>query len=645
MKSLIIRYLLLSLVLLLAVIPVQVKAQVMDTIAVEANSFFVTKDTVLYFERDTVVILETSKKYKISENKTQKTSQFYGNIYNKSQNNWITSELYEFIFRSPEKKDTTQADKILENSQDPFRKYEGKVIGDIHISNLDFLYSIELEDSIKKNSLLNKSIADVHVTTKKRIIKKNLTFHSEEKVNPFVLAENERILRQLAALEDARITLVERHGNTDTVDVIVTTIDVFPVGIDGSFNGFRDFKLGVYNKNFLGTGTEWKNTIVHKKEYDPSWGYIGNYKYKNIQGSFVDFDLTLKLTDPSSEFKGRFERDLTIPTVNTGGTVELGYKSYTANVGPEDVQIDTVISSIFQDYWVGHKVFKNNKSNKNIILKARYFNERFDDRPFVSPDSNYVFHRKQQYFGSLLYYNVQYLKSRYLLGFGITEDVPYGFILQGTLGYEKSEFFEYPYMRFDIGYAKYLRQLGYFQIISNYGTYLDKGEMVNSVFRTRIKTFSNLFYLGRYKLREFFNISYVHGSDMFEYNKLTMSKPIQGLKHKSIGGESRLVFGSETVLFTPWYFYGFRMATVLKLDAGFIGSDRNFFQRKNFNAGIGTGFNIRNESLAFSTISIRASYYPGNSNYNGFWGFNFTLSDPKLFKDLSIGKPKVIEYD
>jgi hypothetical protein len=620
------------------------KGQVSDTVWIQPNNYFITNDTSFYFSKDTFLIVPNDLKFKIKKDKNVQTASFYNSVYSKSKKSWIKSELYGFVFRKPVSNEDGKH-KTLENSQDPFKEYKGKIIGNIYISNLNFLYSITQTDSIKQTDLLNKSVASAHITTYKSVIEKNLTFESNEKVNPFILAENERILRQLSAIEDARITIVEKADNQDTVDIIVTTIDVFPLGIDGGFASFQDFKIGFYHTNFFGTGIEWKNMFIYKTKYDPDWGYEGNFKYNNISGSFINAAIYYESIEPNKSLRGVISRDLSISTLKVGGAIDVGIRSYITKIGQNDSTFEATVTSNYQDYWLGYKLFTKHNLHENIIVKARYYVENFTERPYVAVDSNYIYHKKRQYFSSVSYYNINYLTSRYILGFGITEDVPYGLLLQATGGYETSEYFKYPYIGFDIGYAKYFKKAGYFQIYSNYGGYIDGSQVINEVFKTNIKTFSNLFSFGDYKLREFIKIDYIHGLDIFDYKNLRVYKYIQGLKHESIEGNIRATIGFETVIFTPWYWYGFRVASSTLLEAGFVGRKNDLLTNQNFHTGIGTGLNIRNESLVFSTFSFRISYYPGNPNYNGFWGFNFTLSDPKFFKNLSVGKPIVVKYE
>jgi hypothetical protein len=620
------------------------KGQVSDTVWIKSNQYFVTKDTSIYFNTDTFLLIPANLKYKLKADKNVQTQSFYDSVYSKSKESWIKSELYGFVFRKPVRNEDEKY-KTLENSQDPFKEYKGKIIGDIYISNLNFLYSVTQKDSIKQADLLNKSVASAHITTYKSVIEKNLTFEPNEKVNPFILAENERILRQLSSIEDARITIVEKTDNKDTVDVIVTTVDVFPLGLDGGFSSLQDFKIGFYHTNILGTGVEWKNLFIYKTKYDPDWGYEGKFKYNNIYGTFINAAIYYESTEPNKELRGVISRDLTITKVNAGGAIDIGTRSFLTFISTYDSTFEATVTSNYQDYWLGYKLYTKRNLHKNMMLKARYFVEKFTERPYVDVDSNYIYHKKRQYFSSLAYYNIRYLKSKYILGFGITEDVPYGLSLQATGGYETSEFFEYPYIGFDFGYAKYFKKIGYFQVYSNYGGYIDGSQMINEVFKTNIKTFSNLFSFGDYKLREFISVNYVQGFDIFDYHDLRLHKYVQGLRHESIKGNIRVAMGSETVIFTPWYWYGFRVASSTLLEVGFVGKKNDLFDNRNFHSGIGTGLNIRNESLVFSTFSFRISYYTGNPNYNGFWGFNFTLSDPKFFRNLTVRKPGTVIYE
>ena len=79
-----------------------------------------------------------------------------------------------------------------------------------------------------KNKLTNLANS-LHHITKTQVVKNNLFFKKNDALKPYLMADNERFLRQLPYLQDAGFTVVPVPG-TDSVDVIVAVKDVFSSG-------------------------------------------------------------------------------------------------------------------------------------------------------------------------------------------------------------------------------------------------------------------------------------------------------------------------------------------------------------------------------------------------------------------------------
>jgi outer membrane protein assembly factor BamA len=85
----------------------------------------------------------------------------------------------------------------------------------------------------KIENVLNKT----HFNTNENIIRKNLLFSEGERISPLVLSDNERILRQLPFIDDARIVVVP--VSDEEADIIVFTKDVYSLGGSYVYNGLK----------------------------------------------------------------------------------------------------------------------------------------------------------------------------------------------------------------------------------------------------------------------------------------------------------------------------------------------------------------------------------------------------------------------
>src|SRR6478735_166700 len=102
----------------------------------------------------------------------------------------------------------------------PFLVYSGKSIRFIEIMSLGFERNI-YDTSRVKNTFSIVVANAFHKNTRDKIIVHNLFFREGNKLNPYLLADNERHLRDLAYIQDARILVTGVPGSTDSVDVIV----------------------------------------------------------------------------------------------------------------------------------------------------------------------------------------------------------------------------------------------------------------------------------------------------------------------------------------------------------------------------------------------------------------------------------------
>jgi hypothetical protein len=103
-----------------------------------------------------------------------------------------------------------------------------------------------------------------------------------------------------------------------------------------------------------------------------------------------------------------------------------------------------------------------------------------------------------------------------------------------------------------------------------------------------------------------------------------------------------MIFNFEFVLFSPWYFYGFRFAPFAFADVGLISQSRYAFKNSRTYAAIGAGIRIRNESLAFKTIILSFGYIPNTSAGTSDYFYYFSMGDAPLVPILSVDRPYIL---
>ena len=123
----------------------------------------------------------------------------------------------------------TPPDEAPVKLENPFLKYKGKIIRSVESVRLGFQYDID-DTSLIKNDLGVRLAKTFHKNSSKNVIDKNLFFKAGDRLSPYLLADNERYLRDLVYIKDARILVEFAVASTDSVDVVVITKDVFSIG-------------------------------------------------------------------------------------------------------------------------------------------------------------------------------------------------------------------------------------------------------------------------------------------------------------------------------------------------------------------------------------------------------------------------------
>ena len=118
-------------------------------------------------------------------------------------------------------------------------------------------------------------------------MRKNLFFKKGDQLVPYLIADNERYLRDLPYLNDADISVV--NVNRDSVDIIVLTKDVLSLGGSIRMHNTTKGSITISDANIAGTGQELLLRSFFDNKRVPKFGYGGEYNIRNIGGSFIDW--------------------------------------------------------------------------------------------------------------------------------------------------------------------------------------------------------------------------------------------------------------------------------------------------------------------------------------------------------------------
>ena len=610
-----------------------------DTIIkVAPGTYIQIRDSISFFLNDTLLRLPSSI-IPATDFKKDKNLLYYDSLKAKASRKPFTKKLYDLVVVSPQ---PVENRKISSKSDENYISYKGKKIKNVSIIRLNvFGTNINNPATVnpgKTNNLLNKT----HVNTGERIIRKNILFSAGDTISPLTLSDNERILRELPFIDDARIIVVP--VSEEEADILVITKDVYSFGANYVYGGFKKGELSVFEKNILGTGHEFGIKIPFNSEKPESPGIGANYTVNNFLKSFINLKVDFLNGLGSTTYGLNLNRTfISSATKYAGGVlVRQMYTTTDLDTMPEPVPLKYNL----QDYWMARSFLFNKESVSRFIIAARYLNNNVFRKPDIQPDTYYKFQRYQIYMASAALSVQKYYKTNLIYGYGRTEDIPYGGLARITAGREINEFKNRTYIGADISAGKSFPRLGYFYSSLALGSFITDKESEQGIFYSRLNYFTNLLPVGRFKSRNFVNIDYSRGFGRYddEYLRFKENNGFTGFKNDSIRGTQRFTVSLESVLFSPANYHGFRFAFFGFSDIGFLSNSNEVLGNGFSLISLGVGLRVRNDNLLFNTLQIRLAFFPNPPIYSVI--NNLTISGEQLLKpeNFDAAKPVIIPF-
>ena len=181
----------------------------------------------------------------------------------------------------------TDSNRIyLFNNIATLKSYAGKRINSITIEQHNFLTSIDSRESNLKD-IFSKLGNKLQSNSKSRAIKENIFFKEWDLFDPSIIAYNEKWLRDLSYIQDAKIMAMMTPYDTNQVDIIVVTKDLFSYGGEVLINNKDAYAAKLNNINLLGSGNSVQvvQNFENKRNPKSGWGY--DFGLSNILGTFI----------------------------------------------------------------------------------------------------------------------------------------------------------------------------------------------------------------------------------------------------------------------------------------------------------------------------------------------------------------------
>ena len=605
------------------------------------NKLVILRDTTFVTRRDTIVYLSDQEimDIQLKENPYTKSNRFYDTLQNRASQKKLTKEIADLILKKKSRK--TKVNDAIEKSENKFKPYDGYIIGNITFKSVDLLEGSVIDTFQIASTKFGKFVNKVHKDTRAYIIEQNLLFKSGDKVDPYRLADNERILRQFRTLRDARIMVRVRNEKNKVVDIVVVTQDVASVGFTGKYGTLDRFRLDIFDINIAGIAKQLQLSYYRNGAERPENGFGVTFRDPNIRSTFVQGEIEFVHNYARTQTRVSLGRDFFTPEIKYAGGIDL----FTTDEKFYFEDTDTLEMPYREnnvDVWLGRS-FQFQK-RANLITSFRVNGRDFFEKPFVSADSNSFFFDRTLFLGSVTMIKRNYMKSSLIRGFGRTEDVPIGGSVTFLFGKEVNQFFDRNYFELRSTGGIYITKYGYFSGDITIGSFTRKGNFEDGIFSGNASYFSNLFKIKRIRSRQFINMNYTKGIGR------VLDKTI-GIEGEWLDpnlfppyGSERFVFGAENVYFMPWYTYGFRFAFYHNVSVNVLTNEQRLFQKKNFFTSIGAGIRMLNENLVFPTFTLDFTYFVGNRIYAPDFKITFSTQLKRLFGNDQTFKPTITSF-
>lgn len=558
----------------------------------------------------------------------------------------------------------TDSNRIyLFNNIATLKSYAGKRINSITIEQHNFLTSIDSRESNLKD-VFSKLGNKLQSNSKSRAIRENIFFKEWDLFDPSIIAYNEKWLRDLSYIQDAKIMAMITPYDTNQVDIVVVTKDLFSYGGEVLINNKDAYSVKLNNINLLGSGNSVQvvQNFENKRNPKSGWGY--DLGLSNILGTFISVNAGVNqfgnnLANNVLSARKKYisvQRPILHPNSKWLGGLEY-LENVNENVFPGkwdsifDQQLNYNLKHT--DIWVGYQLTKKKKLIKinedRQFIQYRHLENIFKERPvdyLLQLDRNY-----QNLKADFLSYTIvrqSVYRTRYLYGLGRYEDLPIGRSLTWTTGRYTIEGDKAPYLGFKFEQFKLSKKDNYTHIITNVASsYMDKA-LQDFRFLVSLEQFSKLKYLNNgYGYRQILNFSFTQTLKN-KYNEALRINSIYGipqLNREQIRGGTRISGNWESVIYNNRAFWGFKSAPFVFGNITYIRTVGDPILKGDIYTAIGSGMRVRNENLVFGTIELKGCYFPRTNQQLSPWNFSLITNLRYKYNSNIVEKPNYVEIN
>jgi hypothetical protein len=449
---------------------------------------------------------------------------------------------------------------------------------------------------------------------------------------------------------DVLFEVVPVARTTDSIDIHIRVLDKWSFIPDAEVSAAR-LSFGFTENNFAGFGHGFKNGYTWNRSNGKN-AFATNYSIPNIRNSYVSTTLYYNIDEYDNFGTGvTIERPFFSPLARWAGGMILA-EQFRKDSFPDPVfgQVMRNLKFNTQDYWAGtsNRIFKGENEDErttNAIFAGRYLRIRYLEKPDEMHDLLHKYSNEDFYLAGTGISTRKYVADNYIFNFGFIEDVPVGKVLGITGGYQRRSTTGRLYLGARASFGTYYGW-GYLSPTIEYGTFFHGPNLEQGVFTLGANYFSNLYEIGKWRVRQFIKPQVTLGLNRFSYDSLTINNEngIRGFSGSS-QGTKKIVLTLQTQSYAPWNAGGFRFGPYMICSLGMLGNDTSGFKNSPVYTQLGIGALIKNDYLVLSNFQVSVAYYPSipGKGYSVVKGNAFVTTDFG-FRDFIFGKPEIVAF-
>ena len=563
---------------------------IFDTIHVKKGTWFHFQGKNYNVKKDTIFIEQSIKANPKESKNLQRSKTFYDSVYRKLSRSKFSQFLYDLAFVPPKPQPLPgNSDQV--KSESPFEKYKGKIIRHIWIKTLA-PFGTNITDTLASaRTSAGRALNAAHLKTHPWVIRKNLFIKEGQKVDPFLLADNERNIRDMSYINSVKTYVIPVDNASDSVDITIVTNDVWSIGFDIISAETNKVAFRVYDGNFLGLADRVALGFSFRTRQQPFCFINGaSYTYNNIAGTFLNTEVSYAQDDIGNQITGiTFNRNFY--SINTKWAFGGGFQNtkMVDQISTSSEENNVIMNQIsyYNDMslWGGRAFRLNNAPiPSRFVLTESYYQRAYTSRPVITIDSNKIYYNTTRFLTGLAFSANSYYLSDYIFHFGKIENIPYGEAFKLTLGPEITDFYSRLYGSIDLSAGNFINGFGYLSGRGVLGGYLYHKSAEDCVLKISMKYLSPLYVTPdkKFRFRGYLTADYRLGFKFLknntDYTNINSDLLINQVDYDTVfHGIQSLSSTLAVIMYSPLYLYSFKFAFDIQLKGGFVATMSSHF--------------------------------------------------------------------